>query len=197
MFATFNGLGFHLDVYLILMIVWECHRTMYPVFHPAQFNILLWLVPKSTFSESIKIMFLEDMKWAWNLYLKGVYISLLIAHKASLSAFLVLWLELIIYNFASVHQEFLLPCLLAILVYSFQSLDLPVVSSGFAKSTETARRAWFSLNFSLKWTCKEVHWTSFKFKLVAILGKQDWKCGSMIHLGEFSPGLRLWRKKKH
>ena len=99
MFATFNGLGFHLDVYLILMIVWECHRTMYPVFHPAQFNILLWLVPKSTFSESIKIMFLEDMKWAWNLYLKGVYISLLIAHKASLSAFLVLWLELIIYLF--------------------------------------------------------------------------------------------------
>lgn len=49
MFASFNGLGFHLgDVYLILMIVWQCLRIMDPIFYPAQLNILLWLVSKST-----------------------------------------------------------------------------------------------------------------------------------------------------
>ena len=46
-------LGFRLwislrDAYLFLMIVWECHRTMYPVFHHTQLNILLNILPKSS-----------------------------------------------------------------------------------------------------------------------------------------------------
>lgn len=47
-FASFNDLGFCLgDFYLILMMMWEYHRTIYPIFHFVQHNILLWLVPKS------------------------------------------------------------------------------------------------------------------------------------------------------
>ena len=46
-------LGFRLwislrDTYLFLMIVRECHRTMYPIFHHTQLNILLNILPKSS-----------------------------------------------------------------------------------------------------------------------------------------------------
>lgn len=136
MFANFNGLGFHLgDVYLMIVGSVIEQWTQSCTLHSLIFYFDL--CPNLLFSESIKSMSLEGLIWAWNFYLKRVYLIVDCPEDwpVCLCSFVA---RPFVYSSASVPQEFLLPYLLAIRVCSCQSLDLPVVSSGFVKSTETS-----------------------------------------------------------